>query len=43
MTNLAAGIEGVSPAHGETKAIAAAAAASLKRILPGFIGMLDYA
>jgi purine-nucleoside phosphorylase len=43
VTNLAAGIEGASPTHGETKAIAAGAAASLKRILLGFIGLLDHA
>jgi purine-nucleoside phosphorylase len=42
VTNLAAGVEGASPSHDETKAVAAGAAASLGRILLGFMGMLDH-
>ncbi|MDJ1157605.1 purine-nucleoside phosphorylase [Chelatococcus sp. SYSU_G07232] len=41
ITNLAAGIEGAAPSHGETKDVAAGAAAGLRRIIRAFIARPD--
>ena len=43
VTNLAAGIEGASPSHQETKDIAAEASASFKRLIRSFVAELDHA
>ncbi len=41
ITNMAAGIGGASPSHGETKDVAAGAAMSLRRLIRSFVGALD--
>lgn len=41
VTNLAAGIEGASPSHQETKDVAAAAATGLRRLVRTFVEMID--
>ncbi len=43
VTNLAAGIEGASPSHEETRDIAAGASASLRRVIRAFLGIIDHA
>ncbi len=40
LTNLAAGIQGSSPSHEETKAVAAAGGAAMRRVVTDFIGRL---
>lgn len=42
VTNLGAGIHGASPSHRETKAAAAASAASLQRLIRTFLSRLDH-
>lgn len=42
VTNLAAGIEGAAPTHGETKDVALAAAADLTRLIRHFLAGLDH-
>jgi purine-nucleoside phosphorylase len=42
VTNLAAGIEGVKPAHSDTRAIADAASIGLRRLIRHFVSRLDY-
>ncbi len=41
LTNLAAGIQGSSPTHEETKAVAAAGGAAMRRVVHNFIGRLS--
>jgi purine-nucleoside phosphorylase len=41
VTNMAAGIGGASPSHGETKDVATGASAGLRRLIRGFVGGLD--
>jgi purine-nucleoside phosphorylase len=41
VTNMAAGIEGASPSHGETKDVALQASAALRRLVRTFVGGLD--
>ncbi|MCA3587850.1 MAG: purine-nucleoside phosphorylase, partial [Methylocystis sp.] len=40
LTNLAAGIQGSSPSHDETKAVAASGGAAMRRLVRNFIGRL---
>jgi purine-nucleoside phosphorylase len=40
LTNLAAGMQGSSPSHAETKAVAAAGGAAMRRVVKRFIGSL---
>jgi purine-nucleoside phosphorylase len=40
LTNLAAGIQGSSPSHDETKAVAAAGGAAMRRVVRNFVGRL---
>jgi purine-nucleoside phosphorylase len=40
LTNLAAGMQGSSPSHGETKAVAAQGGAAMRRVVRNFIGRL---
>jgi purine-nucleoside phosphorylase len=40
LTNLAAGIQGSSPSHDETKAVAAIGGAAMRRVVKNFVGRL---
>jgi purine-nucleoside phosphorylase len=40
LTNLAAGMQGSSPSHDETKAVAAMGGAAMRRVVTNFIGRL---
>jgi purine-nucleoside phosphorylase len=40
LTNLAAGMQGSSPSHGETKAVAALGGAAMRRVVRNFVGRL---
>jgi purine-nucleoside phosphorylase len=42
VTNLAAGIEGAAPSHGETKDVAREAAADLIRLIRRFLAGIDH-
>ncbi|HYF54736.1 MAG TPA: purine-nucleoside phosphorylase [Salinarimonas sp.] len=41
VTNMAAGIGGASPSHGETKDVATGASAGLRRLIRTFVGAID--